>query len=297
MSRFVALDKHNMKEHAMRKFQVLATALLALVASQTPLAAKDTAALTLTRLDCGSVQVNDLNAFSDTLAYTGQHRTLASSCYLIRHGDTLMIWDTGLPAALKGAKLSNDGDMSATVAKTLDEQLAALGIKPADIDYVGISHFHFDHIGQVGLFTNAILLIGADDWSVLTTKPVDPRVNPAPFEHWITGGGKLDSVSGDKDVFGDGSIILINTPGHTPGHHSLLVNLKKKGPVLLTGDLAHFTENYNSNGVPGFNTNRADTLASLDRFKKMAANLKATVIIQHESTDVAKLPAFPKAAD
>jgi N-acyl homoserine lactone hydrolase len=297
MSRFVALDKHNMKEHAMRKFQVLATALLALVASQTPLAAKDTAALTLTRLDCGSVQVNDLNAFSDTLAYTGQHRTLASSCYLIRHGDTLMIWDTGLPAALKGAKLSNDGDMSATVAKTLDEQLAALGIKPADIDYVGISHFHFDHIGQVGLFTNAILLIGADDWSVLTTKPVDPRVNPAPFEHWITGGGKLDSVSGDKDVFGDGSIILINTPGHTPGHHSLLVNLKKKGPVLLTGDLAHFTENYNSNGVPGFNTNRADTLASLDRFKKMAANLKATVIIQHESTDVAKLPAFPQAAD
>jgi N-acyl homoserine lactone hydrolase len=294
---FVALDMHNMKEHAMCKFQVLATALLALVATQTPLAAKDTAALTLTRLDCGSVQVNDLNAFSDTLAYAGQHRTLTSSCYLIRHGDTLMIWDTGLPAALKGAKLSNDGDMSATVAKTLDEQLAALGIKPADIDYVGISHFHFDHIGQVGLFTNAILLIGADDWSVLTTKPVDPRVNPAPFEHWITGGGKVDSVSGDKDVFGDGSIILINTPGHTPGHHSLLVNLKKKGPVLLTGDLAHFTENYNSNGVPGFNTNRADTLASLDRFKKMAANLKATVIIQHESTDVAKLPAFPKAAD
>jgi N-acyl homoserine lactone hydrolase len=66
--------------------------------------------------------------------------------------------------------------------------------------------------------------------------------------------------------------------------------------VLLTGDLAHFHENYESNGVPTFNTNRAETIASLERFKKIAANLKATVIIQHDERDVSKLPAFPAAA-
>jgi N-acyl homoserine lactone hydrolase len=66
--------------------------------------------------------------------------------------------------------------------------------------------------------------------------------------------------------------------------------------VLLTGDLAHFRENYDSDGVPSFNTNRADTLASLDRFKEIAANLKATVIIQHDPRDIGKLPAFPAAA-
>jgi N-acyl homoserine lactone hydrolase len=89
---------------------------------------------------------------------------------------------------------------------------------------------------------------------------------------------------------------MLDTPGHTPGHHSLLVKLKEMGNVLLTGDLAHFRENYESNGVPTFNTNRAETIASLERFKKIATNLKATVIIQHDERDVSKLPAFPAAA-
>ena len=85
-------------------------------------------------------------------------------------------------------------------------------------------------------------------------------------------------------------------PGHTPGHHSLLVRLKEMGNVLITGDLAHFHENYEANGVPTFNTDRAASLASIDRFKKIATNLKATVIIQHDARDIGKLPAFPAAA-
>jgi N-acyl homoserine lactone hydrolase len=66
---------------------------------------------------------------------------------------------------------------------------------------------------------------------------------------------------------------------------------------LLSGDLAHFAENLATNGVPTFNSDRADTLASFDRFKKLAASLKALVIIQHETADIAKLPAFPAAAE
>jgi len=68
------------------------------------------------------------------------------------------------------------------------------------------------------------------------------------------------------------------------------------GPVLISGDLAHFHENYESNGVPPFNTGRAETLASLDRFKKIAANLKATVILQHDGRDIPKLPVLPASA-
>ena len=111
------------------------------------------------------------------------------------------------------------------------------------------------------------------------------------------GGGKVEPVARDQDIFGDGSVVMLDMPGHTPGHHSLLVKLAGMGPVLLTGDQAHFQENYDSEGVPTFNTNRADTLASFDRFKALAKNLKATVIIQHEPRDVGKLPAFPKAAE
>jgi N-acyl homoserine lactone hydrolase len=89
---------------------------------------------------------------------------------------------------------------------------------------------------------------------------------------------------------------MLYTPGHTPGHHCLLVKLPQMGPVVLSGDLMHFRENYDSNGVPAFNTDRAQTLASLDRVKKIAANSKATVIIQHDARDLGKLPAFPAAA-
>jgi len=89
---------------------------------------------------------------------------------------------------------------------------------------------------------------------------------------------------------------MLSVPGHTPGHSALLVRLKEKGNVLLSGDLAHFHENYESNGVPSFNVNRADTLASLDRFKQIAKNLNATVIIQHDARDIGKLPTFPAAA-
>ena len=91
-------------------------------------------------------------------------------------------------------------------------------------------------------------------------------------------------------------VIMLDMPGHTPGHHSLLVKLKDKGDVLLTGDQAHFRENYDIERRADFNFNRADTLASFDRFKQIAKNLNATVIIQHDPRDIDKLPAFPAAA-
>ncbi|HEX8484267.1 N-acyl homoserine lactonase family protein [Sphingomonas sp.] len=256
--------------------------------------------VTLTRLDCGSVRVNDLDQFSDTRAYVGQTKTLTDSCYLIRHGDEAMLWDTGLPAALKGVATNAADPMSPSLRATLVEQLAQIGVRPDRIARIGISHYHFDHIGQAAAFPGATLMIGAGDWAALTDRNAKPGFaapDSRPLAHWISGGGKVETVARDKDVFGDGTVVMLDMPGHTPGHHALLVRLKGKGAVLLTGDLAHFRENYASNGVPGFNTGRADTLASLDRFKKMAANLKASVIIQHEAADIAKLPAFPASAE
>ncbi len=260
-------------------------------------AVSQTPQVKLWRLDCGTVAANDLNAFSDTQAYTGQSKRLASSCYLIQHGETYLLWDTGLPAAIKGKPLDPKLAMDATVTATIKEQLATLGVDPAKIGYVGVSHYHFDHTGQLTDFLDAKLLVGQGDWTVLTKTPEAYRADPKPFAHWISGGGKVEASATDKDVFGDGSVVILRLPGHTPGHSGLLVRLKDTGPVLLTGDLAHFAENYASNGVPTFNVNRAETLASLDRFKKLADNLEATVIIQHEPADVAKLPAFPQAAE
>jgi len=240
----------------------------------------------LWRLDCGSTFVPDLNVFSDTRAYSGKSMGLVASCYLIKHGDDYMLWDTGHAMNAPGV---------APKTSVID-QLAQLKLKPEQVRYIGISHYHADHSGQAATLPQATLLIGKGDWDGITAAKPNVGANVAPFTHWISGGGKLEAVPLDKDVFGDGSVLMLATPGHTPGHHSLLVRLAQSGPVLITGDLAHFRENYDSDGVPPFNTGRAETLASLDRVKKIVANLKATVIIQHDARDIGKLPAFPAAA-
>jgi len=249
--------------------------------------AQTPAEVTLTRLQCGTnAAPATIDArFSDTWAFNGLKVQLTFSCYLIKHGTDYMVWDTGNPVGT-----------TPTAPKTpLVDLLAQLNVTPAQVKFVGISHYHGDHTGQVGAFPQSTLLIGKGDWDVVSD-PKTPATTSASFAHWIDGGGKVEPLAGDRDVFGDGTVMVLNMPGHTPGHHSLLVKLKEMGNVLITGDLAHFRENYETNGIPSFNTDRAASLASLDRFKRIATNLKATVIIQHDQRDVTKLPAFPAAA-
>ena len=249
--------------------------------------------LQLWRLDCGTIQVNKLEMFSDTFNYSGKNKTLTDSCYLIRHNDQLMLWDTGFPEALLNAKFNND-PISPRLNRTLVDQLKQIKIKPEDIDIVGISHYHSDHIGQAIKFPKAKLMIGAGDLEVLRQNPPPSGVDTAAFEPWLKGGSTIDSVAVDRDVFGDGSVMMVNTPGHTPGSHSLLVRLPKFGPVILSGDTVHFNEQVTNNNVPSFNTDRAQSLASMDRLYGIQKDLPATLIIQHEPEHIKLLPAFPQ---
>src|SRR5207237_8169182 len=173
----------------------------------------------------------------------------------------------------------------------IPDRLKVLGLTPDQITYVGISHHHADHTGGAKDFPNAELLIGKGDFDALKAMKPDERP-AAQLARWLTGGGKVTPVTGDKDLFGDGSVIMLAMPGHTPGHSSLLVKLAS-GYVLLSGDEYHFRENRALGGVPTFNWNRADTLASHKRFEEIAANLKARVVIQHDPRDMSELPAFP----
>ncbi|MBS0422662.1 MAG: N-acyl homoserine lactonase family protein [Proteobacteria bacterium] len=271
----------------------LAFAAAALAAAPAPAPAP----VKLWRLDCGALQESDLNDFSDIEAYTGQSRHFTVSCYLIQHGDTYMLWDTGLPDEDLGLPLEGPRSTGETVSKLLPDELAAIGVKPQQIAIVGISHYHTDHTGQAHHFPQARLLIGKGDIVALRTgTEAFVKEHAKPLEHWLNGGAKLEEVDGDKDVFKDNSVVMLSLPGHTAGHHGLLVRLAGKGAVLLSGDVAHFRENYENSGVPKFNVDRAQSLASIDRFKGLAKNLHATVVIQHETGDIGKLPAFPNFA-
>jgi N-acyl homoserine lactone hydrolase len=259
-----------------------------LVLSSSAVFAQAAPDVTLTRLDCGTPQApTDVNArFSDTYAYPGVKLQFVYSCYLVKHGDDYMVWDTG--------QASSAGAVAPKVG--LVDLLAQLKVAPEQVKYIGISHFHGDHIGQANALPKATLLIGKGDWDVLTGPKPPGNLNPQLVSNWISGGGTVEPLPLDKDVFGDGSVVMLATPGHTPGHHSLLVKLAQKGAVILSGDAVHFQENYDGPGVPIFNFDRSQTLASIDRIKKVAANLKATLIIQHDARDVGKLPDFPEAA-
>jgi glyoxylase-like metal-dependent hydrolase (beta-lactamase superfamily II) len=254
--------------------------------AQAPAAAP--ADMALGRIDCGTPQdpvaVND--RFSDTYAFPNLKLQFVYSCYIIKHGNDYLLWDTGhaMTAPKVAPKVS------------IVDQLAKINVTPDMIKYVGISHYHADHTGQVASFPKAMLLIGQREWDAITAPKPAAGVNFQPFEGWIKGENKVEPQGSDKDVFGDGSVIVLRTPGHTPGHQSLLVKMPKMGAVIITGDAAHFRENYASDGVPFFNFDRAQTIASVERLKGIQKSLKATVIIQHDKRDIEKLPVLPAMA-
>jgi N-acyl homoserine lactone hydrolase len=253
-----------------------------------PAMAQAPAELTLTRIDCGTgaAPVDVGQRFSDTFAYKDLKLTFTYSCYLIKHGNDYMVWDTGF------APGTNPNAPKVGIVDRLKE----LNVTPDQVKWVGISHFHADHTGQLDPFKNATLLIGKGDWDQITSPTPMQGANAAGFKSWIDEKRKVEPLTGDKDVFGDGRVIVLRAPGHTPGHSALLVRLKDMGPVLLSGDAVHFHENYEKSGVPSFNFDRAQTIASIERMKQIVGNVKATVIIQHDSRDINKLPAFPAVA-
>ena len=246
-------------------------------------------ALSLTHLDCGTATIKDFDAFfSDKPGlYSKGPRDVSDGCYLIRHGDQALLWDTAFPGDLAGGS-QDMGPLVARLDKTVVQQLEQLGVKPADIDIVGISHMHSDHTGQAADFPNARLLIGKADFEEI-------KGEEDPFGPWRKDGANVTAATADVDVFGDGSVVALYLPGHTPGHLGLLVKLAS-GPVLLTGDLYHSREAREKRGVPPFNTSREQTLQSMDKFEKLAKETGAKVIIQHEPRDIRLLPAFPESA-
>jgi glyoxylase-like metal-dependent hydrolase (beta-lactamase superfamily II) len=249
----------------------------------------------LWRLDCGAIQVNDLDLFSDTFRYAGRQKTLANSCYLIAHNGQYMLWDAGLPENLLHAPLGQ-GPMSASLDKTIAQQLQSLGVAPESVAILGLSHNHFDHVGQASAFPQAKLLLGKADYAALAADPPPFGVDAKPLEAWLRGKGTVETVAGDKDVFGDGSVVMLAMPGHTPGSYALLVRLPMTGPVLLGGDVGIFEEQLATREVPSFNADRAQSLASMQRLLDIAKALHAKLVIQHDAEAIGLLPAFPASA-
>src|SRR2546423_12375585 len=192
-------------------------------------------------------------------------------------------WPNATPARPGGRQPADPKATHWYRPQTLVSQLEALGVKPSDITFVAVSHTHPDHIGNVELFPRAMLLVQKAEYEWPGANNA-PRFTP---EHPVT------TLEGDKDVFGDGSVTILATPGHTPGHQSLLVKLPKTGALVLSGDAVHFQANWDNRRVPANNVDQEQTKASMERIARILAQEKATLWINHDKVQRDSLTMAP----
>jgi N-acyl homoserine lactone hydrolase len=259
-----------------------------------------TAAVSSVRLyvfDCGRIDFKDMALFSDTGEYDGKPGSLVDPCFLIRHPKGILLWDTGLGDALLGrTDPANDAGVSLRVRARLLDQLASIGIAPPNVTYVAFSHFHLDHTGNANAFRAATWILNQAelDWALAAATP--PVIDLKSFSAYKTAATQM--IRGDYDVFHDGTVRILQAPGHTPGHQVLLLKLAKSGLVLLSGDLYHLRSDRPRAGekaarVMPINTSRADSLASVDRIETILKNTHARLVIQHDPEDYKLLPVSP----
>jgi glyoxylase-like metal-dependent hydrolase (beta-lactamase superfamily II) len=257
------------------KIAFLATAAtLAIVVSAQPSLAQSKGADRLYVMNCGDGVGADMSRWTPG-ENVNKPLPISDNCYLIHHTQGWFLWDTGVAdaiAAMPDGTKGENGAPSWRRPKTLVSQLEQVGVKPSDIKWVAVSHTHPDHSGNVELFPQAMLLVqrAEYDWKLPNGQP---RFKP---EHPVT---KLD---GDHDVFGDGSVRIISTPGHTPGHQSLILKLPKTGELLLTGDAIHFQDNFDHRRVPSNNTDKDQTLASMQKIADFLSKEQAKLWINHD---------------
>jgi glyoxylase-like metal-dependent hydrolase (beta-lactamase superfamily II) len=246
-------------------------------------------------LECGESRTNDVSMWSPGVDI-GKSRDFSDNCYLIRHGKDLMLWDTGMSDSIadkpEGVKAAN-GLLTLWVRRTLASQLGELGVAPTDITHIAISHFHSGHCGNANLFTAATLYIQDAEYEA-AFGPEPSKFNFVPANYEKLRANPVVKLNGDHDVFGDGSVVILSTPGHTPGHQSLLVRLAKQGTVVLSGDMVHFQENWANRRVPARNFDREQSLRTMERIAALLVEKNARLLINHDKAQSDALPHAPR---
>jgi len=275
------------------KLHVLAAAMALLATGPAQAAKAPPKGVELYAMDCGRLTMENADGYADDGAYKGRKATMVVPCYLVRHPKGDLIWDTGVPQAI--ADMPNHAAPGGVVVtRKLTDQLKELDLTPADIEFLSVSHSHFDHIGNAGLFAGSTWIVDADERAHAFRPAARSSAQQfAAYSALETAKTVLIEGEASYDVFGDKSVTVIQAPGHTPGHAVLLVRLKS-GPVLLTGDMWHIADSRPNRRVPRFNSNREQSLKSMDMVEALAKETKARVVLQHVPEDFDSLPKFPQ---
>ena len=252
-------------------------------------------------LDCGTLIGN----YPETYNLTRQevkNTNMSVPCYLVVHPRGTLLFDTGLPDGMLGrpfneTTLSGQPNPPSTanfvlVLKTLKSQLAVIGFTPDKINYLALSHSHRDHAGNANDYAGSTWLAQKAEYDFMFGPTVPPeQFNP---NYQALRNSKKQMLQGDHDVFGDGTVVLKYTPGHTPGHQSLYLKLAKTGGVVLSGDLYHYPEERTLNRMPE-REKTTETPASRAALEAFMKEVQAKLWIEHDisaSSKQKKSPAY-----
>lgn len=212
--------------------------------------------------------------------------------WLIRHPDGVVLFDTGMHD-----DLTRPGEFADTVAlffqvgldddELITPVLEGAGSGPDEVDVVVLSHLHFDHTGGLAQLPDARLVVQADEWVAGGDDDLAAANSFRAAEYRL--GHDVQAVDGEHDLFGDGLVTCIPTPGHTPGHQSLRVRLADR-EVVLAADCAYFERTIDGGPLPPISHDRAQHAASLDRLRGMRS-AGATVVPGHDAAVFDTLPA------
>jgi N-acyl homoserine lactone hydrolase len=249
--------------------------------------------------DCATLDIPDTSPYG----FKKEELTsavMSAPCFLVVHPKGTLMWDTGPVPDSKfkpGAGPASRATMRyATATRPLAARLAEVGYAPADIQYLALSHFHWDHVGNANLFAGATWLVPRAERDIMFADPPSPRTEPQNFSAlrnsktiFITNDGNAE-----YDVFGDKTVVIKAAPGHSPGHQVLFLKLRKTGPVVLSGDLYHYPEERKLNKIPTTEFNADQTVASRVAIEAFLKKTGAQLWIQHDYTANAKLRKAPE---
>jgi N-acyl homoserine lactone hydrolase len=280
-----------------RAGRALAMSLLAIAVLGSALAQHHAAerpkTLRLYVFDCGVIKGLDPGLFNfkpGELAET----ELAVPCYLIVDPQGTLMWDVG---AIPDSAFRDDHTPVTqgyfTSTRTLRSQLAEIGYTPSDITYLGLSHYHGDHVANANEFAGATWLVRQVERDAMFAEK--PPALSDPNNYNLLKNSKTFILTTDEyDVFGDGRVIIKSAPGHTPGHQVLILKLAKTGNVMLAGDLYHYPEERKLNRVPSFEFNREESLASRAMIEDYVKRTHTQLWIEHDFVGNSKLKKSPE---
>jgi len=240
-------------------------------------------------LSCGALE------FDRSLFFPGEApgtRLVAPvSSYLVVHSKGRLIFDTGVhcdartdPAGRLGKRIAELFKLRSGKDEDVVSQLALLGLTPADIDYVACSHFHFDHCGCNASFPRAVFLVQRAELAIARSDR--NRYNPRDWDLPV----EYRELEGEHDVFGDGSVVLLPTPGHTAGHQSMWIRPAGSQQFLMTSDASYTREHLEKTILPGNSYDAPEMARSMEMLRNLRDRKGVTLLYGHDAEQWRALP-------